>query len=147
MPGVSDWSDQSSGTLPSGSFDEVDDSIVPVIINSLREAAVTVRGPVRCKVGLATTWFGSTRVLQIPVAGLDEMAIAARAETSAFVPKDKPDGGHFVGHLTLARSRGRLSATLRQELAGIPFSSAFHVDYSDLVRSDISNEGPRYTTR
>ncbi len=125
---------------------EVEDSIVPAIIDSLRNAAVTVRGPVHCQIGPATAWLGGTRVLQMPVAGLDEMAIAVRAQTDALVPKDKPDGGHFVGHLTLARSRRRLSATRRRELAGIPFSSAFDVDYFDLVRSDISRHGPRYDT-
>jgi 2'-5' RNA ligase len=32
------------------------------------------------------------------------------------------------------------------ELAGIPFASTFDVDYFDLVKSELADEGPEYTT-
>jgi 2'-5' RNA ligase len=32
------------------------------------------------------------------------------------------------------------------ELAGIPFVSTFDVDYFDLVKSELGNEGPEFTT-
>jgi 2'-5' RNA ligase len=60
----------------------------------------------------------------------------------------EPSGGDppFNGHLTLARVKGRLGPQAQSELAGIPFDSAFSVEYVDLVASAPSPAGHVYST-
>ena len=126
---------------------EVDETLTPAIVDSLRAAAETITGPVHCKVGPATACFDSERVLQIPVRGLEHLASAVFEATIPFVPNTKQNGSSFTGHLTLARSRRRLLDPAEQSsLAGIPFRATFDVDYFDLVASRLSSKGPDYTT-
>jgi 2'-5' RNA ligase len=128
-------------------FGEVDDDRVPGLVDALRGAAATLGKSVRCEVGPATAWLDDGRVLQIPVAGLDAAARAVREATGPIVPDPNPGQRPFRGHLTVARSRrGRLDAPARAALAGIPLVASFDVDGFDLVASDLSAEGPRYTT-
>ena len=82
-----------------------------------------------------------SRVLMVPVAGLDEIAaevIAATAEVGE-PPEDRP----FKGHLTLARARGRVDF---RPLAGHPITGRWPVDEVTLVESRLHPKGARYET-
>jgi len=70
-----------------------------------------------------------------------------RSATLSVIPDTSHGEPSFTGHLTVARSkRGRLDASVRAALAGVPFAASFDVDHVDLVASQLSPEGPRYTT-
>jgi 2'-5' RNA ligase len=60
---------------------EVADDVMPALDDALTKAAGEVAGPVTCRIGPATDWFGRARALVLPVAGLDEVAAAVRAAT------------------------------------------------------------------
>src|SRR4051812_28165698 len=69
--------------------------------------------------------FGS-RVLHIPVDGLDALASAVIAATAHL--GEPPDPRPFHGHVTLARSRGRGGPVVDlRPLAGVPFSATWPV--------------------
>jgi 2'-5' RNA ligase len=126
---------------------DVDPVLVPTLVAALEVAAATLPDPIRCEVGPKTAWFGGDRVLQIPVSGLDQAATAIRDATVPVVPDMNPGEPRFTGHLTVARSkRRRLTASERSVLAGIPFATSFAVDSFDLVASQPSTGGNRYTT-
>ena len=126
---------------------EVDESLVPTITDSLETAARTLGGGIRCALGPATAWFSGDRVLQIPARGLDQVARAVRGATLPIVPDTKKGGSRFTGHLTVARTRRRgADPAARMDLAGIPFDATFEVASFDLVKSELGNEGPDYTT-
>jgi 2'-5' RNA ligase len=124
---------------------EVGDDLFPVLVDALGSAATRVRDPVRCTIGPATAWFGGTRVLQIPATGLDGVAEAVRQATVRTIP----DAGQspFVGHLTVARVRGRRPGrSIGPATAGIAFTAEFAVPRFLLVASELSPAGPCYTT-
>jgi 2'-5' RNA ligase len=124
---------------------EVEDDLLPELVDALGSAATRVRGPVHCTIGPATAWFGGSRVLQIPATGLDLVAEAVRRATVRTVP----DAGEapFIGHLTVARVRGRrLDQSARAAVAGVAFAAEFAVPRFLLVASALSPTGPRYTT-
>jgi 2'-5' RNA ligase len=126
---------------------EVGEDLVPALVDALRDAAESMTGPLRCEVGPGTAWFSGERVLQIPVAGLDEGAEAVRRATLPLVPDSDHGEAPFTGHLTVARSkRRRLDASARAALARVPFAASFDVNSFDLVASLLSSVGPRYTT-
>lgn len=126
---------------------EVADDLVPALVDALGDAAGSMAGPLRCEVGPGTAWFSGERVLQIPVAGLDEGAEAVRRATLPLVPDSNDGDAPFTGHLTVARSKEHgLGASARADLAGVPFAASFDVNSFDLVASLLSSEGPRYTT-
>jgi RNA 2',3'-cyclic 3'-phosphodiesterase len=125
---------------------EVEDPILPSLLRSLREEIRIMSGPARCEMGPATRWFDRGRVLQIPVSGLEALAGAVGTATSSVLPRSGSGVLSFVGHLTLARAKGRLDAAGSDALAGIPFESTFSIPHVDLVRSVLSHEGPSYTT-
>lgn len=126
---------------------EVEEDLVPALVDALGDAAENMAGPLRCEVGPGTAWFSGERVLQIPVAGLDEGAEAVRRATLPLVPDSNHGEARFTGHLTVARSKQhRLDASARAALAGVPFAASFDVNSFDLVASLLSSEGPRYTT-
>lgn len=126
---------------------DVEEGLVPALVDALGVAAERMAGPLQCEVGPSTAWFGGQRVLQLPIAGLDEAAEAVRLVTLPLVPDSNHGEGPFTGHLTVARSKGRRhDASARAALAGVPFAASFGVDCFDLVASQLSSEGPRYTT-
>lgn len=126
-------------------FGDVDPVLVPALVGALETAAGKLPNSIHCEVGSRTAWFGGARVLQIPVSGLDDAAVAIRDETVTIVPDIGPGGARFTGHLTVARSnQRRLAASERSALAGIPFTASFAVDSFDLVASQRSPEGFRY---
>jgi RNA 2',3'-cyclic 3'-phosphodiesterase len=127
-------------------FGDVDDDLMPGLLDALTRAAATV-GSVRCEVGPATAWLDGGRVLHVPVAGLDAVARAVREATGPIVPDLESGPRPFTGHLTVARSRrGRRDGPDPAALAGVPFVASFDVEAFDLVASELTPEGPRYTT-
>jgi RNA 2',3'-cyclic 3'-phosphodiesterase len=124
---------------------DVDDDLVPTLTGALAGVADSTTHRVHCALGPATTWFSGSRVLQIPASGLERMAEAVGVATRAAVPGPAPPP--FVGHLTLARVKGpRLHRSIRTGLDGLPFAAEFAVDHFDLVASELSDDGPRYTS-
>ena len=118
----------------------------PALVDALRAAASVLSGPIHCHVGPCTTWFGD-RVLQLPVTGLDAAAATVRAATLPLVPDVGRNEPRFSAHLTLARSKARQHlASTRGGLKGIPFATTFDVDSFDLVASEPTPAGRRYTT-
>jgi RNA 2',3'-cyclic 3'-phosphodiesterase len=127
-------------------FGEVDEAAVAALGEALVSCCAAFPGPVECRLGPGTGWFIGVRVLQLPAAGLDGLAEAARAATAPLVP-EAPGGAPFNGHLTLARSKGRrLSVAALGEMSGIPFEATFGVPSVDLVSSEPSPHGHVYTT-
>jgi 2'-5' RNA ligase len=125
---------------------EVDDDLVPALVDALDRTAANMPGAIQCRVGPVTAWFGD-RVLHIPARGLENLAAAVRSATIPVVPVRSDKEPRFNGHLTIARTRGhRLDTSARRALAGIPFAANFDVDSFDLVASEPSSEGRRYTT-
>jgi RNA 2',3'-cyclic 3'-phosphodiesterase len=103
-------------------------------------------GPVVCRLGPATAWFTRVRVLQLPTAGLDALAVAVRGATEPLVAEQVGGGSPFNGHMTLARVKGRLGRQAQADLEGIPFAASFAVAHIDLVASAPSPHGHVYTT-
>lgn len=97
-------------------------------------------GPVRATLGPATGRFGQ-RILHVPVAGLDDVAISVIAATRDLgtPPEDRP----FHGHLTLARVGKNARVDLRS-VAGTPIEGEWAVDAVCLVESRLSPAGARY---
>lgn len=126
---------------------EVQEEAIAPLSAALVTHVAAFGGTVECRLGPGTGWFTGVRVLQLPAAGLDGLADAVRTATLPFVPE--PDGTQpaFNGHLTLARSKGRrLGVAALGDMAGIPFEAAFPVTAVDLVSSQPSPQGHRYTT-
>jgi 2'-5' RNA ligase len=124
---------------------DVDDERVPSLVDALAGAAAEAPEPVHCALGPATAWFSGDRVLQIPVTGLDDVAGMVRRATVPIVPSTSE--ANFVGHLTVARVRGRRTdPSTRAAVAGIAFTAEFAVRRLLLVASALSPEGPRYST-
>ncbi len=125
---------------------DVDGEVVDALGAALARTTAALDGPSRCRLGPETAWFTGVRVLQLPAAGLDEVAAAVRVATVPLVPTSEPDEPPFNGHLTLARAKGRLGPAARDALAGIPFEAEFEVAHVDLVASAPSPQGHVYTT-
>jgi RNA 2',3'-cyclic 3'-phosphodiesterase len=125
---------------------DVDEALVDPVADALTRATTALPGPARCRLGPATDWFTGVRVLQVPAAGLDEVAAAVRATTLTLVPEPDGDEPPFNGHLTLARAKKGLSTAARGALAGIRFEAEFEVAHVDLVCSTPSPNGHIYTT-
>jgi 2'-5' RNA ligase len=125
--------------------DVADDALGP-LGDALVAGAATFRGPVECRLGPSTAWFTAVRVVQLPAAGLDELAAAVRAATRRVVAEQPGGEAPFNGHLTLARAKGRLGPQAQAQLAAIPFEARFSVDHVDLVASQPSPGGHAYST-
>jgi RNA 2',3'-cyclic 3'-phosphodiesterase len=126
---------------------EVEEDALDPLGDALLACAAAIPGPLQCRLGPGTGWFTGVRVLQLPAAGLDGIAAAVRAATLPFVPDPADAEPAFNGHLTLARSKGRrLGVAALGEMANIPFEAAFPVRAVDLVSSQPSPQGHRYST-
>ncbi|MCL2394806.1 MAG: RNA 2',3'-cyclic phosphodiesterase, partial [Acidimicrobiaceae bacterium] len=117
---------------------EMGDDQVSALCHAL-EQAVTGELPCHAVLGPATVRLGRA-VLTVPVAGLDPLGTAVTNATRAFgqPPEDRP----FVGHLTIARGRGRWPVPRR--LAGLLVEGAWDVTAVTLVRSRLGRGGPTY---
>jgi 2'-5' RNA ligase len=126
---------------------EVPEHAVGLVSDALVKGAAAFPGPLECRLGPATAWFTGVRVLYLPAAGLDALAAAVHAATLPDVAAPAEAEPAFNGHLTLARSKGRrLGVAALGEMANIPFEAAFAVTAVDLVCSEPSAHGHRYTT-
>ena len=97
---------------------------------------------VRAELGPASAWFEGRRVLQVPVTGLEALAGAVAEVTK---PWGEPPERRFVGHLTIARVRGRGRGAPR--LAGSPIEASWPVSAFDLMSSRLGRGGARYDTQ
>lgn len=79
------------------------------------------------------------RQVVVPVAGVDELAAVVRDATA---PIGELDRRPFRGHLTIARTRPRA----RTRLLGASIDTAFTVHEVALVASQLTPDGPVYTT-
>ena len=126
---------------------EVDEQLVPPLVAAVGRATRSAPRPVRAVLGPGTAWFAGGRVLQVQVAGLDDLAAAVRAATVPVAPVRDTAEPLFVGHLTIARAnRSDPDAAARTAMAGLPCRSSFGVDAVDLVGSRRTPDGIRYTT-
>lgn len=117
---------------------EVGDDQVAPLCDAL-QGAVAGELPCRAFLGPATVRLGRA-LLIVPVAGLDPLGAAVTDATRAFgqPPEDRP----FVGHLTVARGRGRWPVPRR--LAGHLVDGEWDVTEVTLVRSRLGRGGPTY---
>ncbi len=97
--------------------------------------------PAEARAGPAVAVLGRG-VLCVPVAGLDPLAALARAAVAG--PPADPAAEPFVGHLTLARIRGR--RRMPAAVAGEPVDARWPVHELCLVASTPGANGSRYTT-
>jgi 2'-5' RNA ligase len=126
---------------------EVTEDAIGPLGEALVSAAAIFPGPLQCRLGPGTGWFTGVRVLHLPAAGLDGLAAAVRTATLPIVGEPAEPEPAFNGHLTLARSKGRrLGVAALGEMANLPFEAAFPVTAVDLVSSEPSSRGHRYTT-
>jgi 2'-5' RNA ligase len=98
-------------------------------------------GATTAELGPETGRFGK-RVLQVPVAGLGEVASAVLVATRDVgrPPEDRP----FNGHLTLARARDRRRGVDLRALTGAPLAASWPVGEVCLVESHLHPHGANY---
>ncbi|HZA77046.1 MAG TPA: RNA 2',3'-cyclic phosphodiesterase [Acidimicrobiales bacterium] len=87
----------------------------------------------------------SRQVVALPVAGLDDLAMAVVEATGTLgrPPEDRP----FHGHITLARLARSARGSARRltgEIVGRPLSARFAVSDVRVVRSHLGRAGARY---
>lgn len=125
---------------------EVAEPDVAEVVDALRSVAAR-HPPVTAVLGPATGRF-KDRILHVPVAGLDELAVDVIAAT-ATMGDAPPEDRAFQGHLTLARVRprqARLSpAALPPALVGRSLAGSWTVRELTLVASDRRPGGSAYT--
>lgn len=85
----------------------------------------------------AVDWLGPQLV--VPVTGVDALAATVHRATEGLGDPPRP---RFRGHLTVARTRRNATSTV----LGHPVSASFEVREVALVRSELTTDGPRYTT-
>ena len=100
--------------------------------------ATTRLAPVEATLGPQARMLGRG-VVCLPVAGLDEIAHVVIAATAVF--GDPPDRRGFNGHLTLARTKGRI-----HNRSSLDLSAAWTVDHVELIRSHLGRGPARYET-
>jgi 2'-5' RNA ligase len=103
---------------------------------ALRESAT---GEIEVVLGPAVAWFTGRRILQVPVSGTEGLAQAVSKATAKF---GQPPENHYLGHLTLARVRGKGKGPVN--LAGTPIKATWIVDQIVLVASTLGEGGARY---
>ncbi len=96
-------------------------------------------GEIEARLGPASSWFPGRRVLQVPVAGLDELAGQVRDLTAGWGVDDEPG---FSGHITLARVRGGRPGPAA--LAGVPVGGRFPVTHVTVFASILGSDGASY---
>lgn len=124
------WTSEANWHVTLRFLGEVDESGLADRVRAL-QAVAAGHAPRPVSLGPATTLLGPGNLI-VPVSGVDDLAAAAR---EGFGPSD-PSGQEaerFVGHLTLARGRGR--RRLPRALAGQPVEASWTASEVTLVRS------------
>jgi len=84
-----------------------------------------------------------TRVVIVPAAGLDATAVAV---DDAFAGIGEETDREFVGHLTLARLKGRpLRDPSMVSVLGAPISATWQAETIDLWKSEVTEDGAEHT--
>ena len=111
------------------------------VVDALEDAALGRCAPCEAVLGPRVEAL-SSRVLSVPVAGLDDVAAAVVEATAGLgrPPEDRP----FRGHLTLARVSRGTARRLAGSVVGRPISARFAVPDVRLVRSHLGPRGARY---
>lgn len=121
---------------------EVGDPAVRDWRAAVRAGAARLTAPIEAVLGPATMTLGRA-VLCVPVDGLDAAAAAVRKEAAernlSFDPKP------FVGHLTLARARGK-GGRVPKGLEGQAMAARWSVVELSLVASRTTKDGAQYET-
>ena len=112
------------------------------LIGALGPAVVAVEAPT-AQLGPATATFGR-HVLHVPVAGLDDLAAAVAAAVAAVGVRVAADDRPFVGHLTIARSRGRSGAADLRPAAGDAIPEAARAPWEVGEVTLVASAGGRY---
>ncbi|MHB1850772.1 MAG: RNA 2',3'-cyclic phosphodiesterase [Acidimicrobiales bacterium] len=122
------------GSVPGARVGEVQAALVAAMANAAAPPEARL-GPATRRVGRSHLW--------VPVEGLEGLAGVVRRALGDL----RPDAGldePFLGHLTLARARGRHAVPA--SLAGVPIEACWLVREVRLVRSELGHSGARYTT-
>jgi len=83
------------------------------------------------------------RVVMLPAAGLD---LTAAAIDAAFGDVGDESEREFVGHLTIARLKGRpLRDPSLVSVLGAPISAQWHADTVDLWKTEVTQDGAEHT--
>ncbi len=131
------WTDQEQWHVTLRFLGSVDD--VEPVQAALADVA-SANAAVAAVLGPAVDRFGQ-RILQVPVAGLDDIA-AAVVRSTAHLGK-RPDDRPFHGHVTLARVSRDARVDLRP-LTGTAVSAEWDVSSVCLVESHLSPKGAHY---
>ena len=91
----------------------------------------------RATLGPAVDWLGPQLV--VPAGGVDELAAAVQTATDGI---GEPPRREFRGHLTIARTRRAADSAV----LGHPITASFVITEVAVVRSELTPDGPRYTT-
>jgi RNA 2',3'-cyclic 3'-phosphodiesterase len=107
-------------------------------------------GSAHAVVGPSTAWFPGHKVLQVPVAGLEDLARRVQRAISSVgqvLPPARGTEPPFRGHLTVARVRpkGRIGTELARQLEGSLISAEWDVESVSLVASRLRSAGPVYS--
>ncbi|HXX88936.1 MAG TPA: 2'-5' RNA ligase family protein [Acidimicrobiales bacterium] len=116
-------------------------------------AASASTGSVEATIGPVTAWFPGRHVLHVAVRGLEVLArVTAQALADAVGADEGDQAGvgdleahPFVGHVTLARAKGRRPGPAR--LAGVPVHVSWSVHTVALMGSTLGPGGSKYETR
>jgi RNA 2',3'-cyclic 3'-phosphodiesterase len=132
------WTTPSQWHVTVRFLDEVGDpsEVVEAVTGAVDAVGAT---EIEARLGPVTAWFPGHHVLQVPVAGLDDIAARVRGATGRWgVPDQRP----YSGHLTLARTRGREAPP--HGLDGAPISLGFPVHGVAVMESTLDPAGARY---
>jgi len=130
------------GNLPSSRIALLNDELIatirlrpfPMIINKL--------GCFHAGRGANVFWLGADEGSNRPVIGCAE-AVRSVCVTSGFISDDIP----FVPHVTIARSKGKISGTLIQKIETVTFDPIeFTCSEIRIMKSRLSAAGATYTT-
>lgn len=112
------------------------------VVNALEGADLAATSPVEAAMGRAVERLGRG-VLCVPVAGLDELAVAVTKATAHI--GQPPEPRPFHGHLTLARlpRKGRVDTS---PWVGRSITARWPVDEVHLMRSRTDPDSARYQT-
>lgn len=104
---------------------------------AIARLAATPLPACEARLGPDVVWLGAQLV--VPAAGVEPLAAAVTTATSDLGDPPRP---RFRGHLTIARTRSNATSSV----LGHPVTSWFPVGEVALVRSELTSDGPRYTT-
>ncbi|HTV11132.1 MAG TPA: RNA 2',3'-cyclic phosphodiesterase [Acidimicrobiales bacterium] len=134
------WSTHDQWHITLRFFGELSAPDVDLAISNLGPAVASIVGPLEACGGPATQFLGPHLVIW-PVEGLAPLAEAVVASSTRL--GQAPSGRPFIGHVTIARSRGGANLRRERELLQ-PLASSWQVRSVSLVRSELNPKGATY---